>query len=314
MQFPARRSLQCAGQSVSRGHSPSSSFAASVPRRNPDGSPPANLASAAATNKWKQTKCDSGLPGNPKAIRIPVGRGCQQASSGAGPAIDAENQRPARPDVHLAENDFKSEPFQQWPGEILFTHTRAAGNQQHVRIADCRLPIADCRFCQLEIFRQMRCSRWQGNFCSRLRIKIELLSRIWPGCGCPVRRNNFIAGGEMADPQSRADERLRATHRCQQRQGPGVKFHARLQNRFTCPHFFPPAANIRGVLPAKNSYLVAGAFDIFLHDHRKFSHGKAAPGNPDGFPGFQFAAVSNRRRASVSTTRKISEPSFCKIA
>ena len=47
-----------------------------------------------------------------------------------------------------------------------------------------------------------------------------------------VRRNNFVAGREMKDAQSRADERIHVSRRCQQRQRAGVQFCAGLQQRF----------------------------------------------------------------------------------
>ena len=95
------------------------------------------------------------------------------------------------------------------------------------------------------------------------RIAVADLSRF----GRLIRRHEFVAGGEMADPKPRADQRLHATDRCEQGQraridpGPLPGQDLALANIFTAP------AYIDRSLPAHNPYPVAGAFDIFLHHH-----------------------------------------------
>ena len=117
--------------------------------------------------------------------------------------IYAKNERLAGAQVHLAENNFKAEPFQQWTREILVTDTRAPGNQNQIgRRNAIQIKLRPCR---LKVLRQMFLLQLTRKVLQQAANQNGIAVADLPRLRRLIGRNNFIAGREMRHAQTRTD-------------------------------------------------------------------------------------------------------------
>ena len=166
--------------------------------------------------------------------------------------------------------------------------TRSTSALSIVRSVDgCRLPI----LAGLKIFRQMSLRHVARKILEQAanqnRIAVADLARL----GRLVRRNNFVAGGEMSDAQARADERMGVSRRRQQRQRAGVQFRAGGQQRLARPHIFAAKADIAPPISRRTMRIWSPVRSTFscITTRRSFARQRRAGRHAHGFAGFQLA-------------------------
>ena len=252
---------------------------ASCPRKNVSGgSPPVKSRQRRGDGKMKTDEMRQRIARQPKG----------HARCRSQPKISG---RPGRRLIWL-KTISKPSHSSNGAGEIFFAHARAAGNQQQVGIDDCRLtdcPI--CRFCLLEIFRQMCLLTSHGKCLQQAADQNRIAVADLAGLRRLVRRDNFIAGREMEDAQSRADERICVSRRCQHRQRAGIQISFRLHAAAAPARTSSPRNRMFAALSRRTMRsLVAVALDIFLHHHAQVSARQRRAGrHAHGFAGFELA-------------------------
>ena len=159
-----------AGQSVSRGHGASSNFSASLPRKNLWGFRAGQFCQRASrrTNENRRN-ATTDFPANQRQFCATI----QPKMSGL-PGRTLTCEKTISKPSHSNNGRVKSLSPTLAPPETKTTSARSI----------CDLQFRSCQFRQLQNFpANVSASNRTGKFCSRPRIKMELLSRICPGFG-----------------------------------------------------------------------------------------------------------------------------------
>ena len=179
--------------------------------------------------------------------------------------IHAENERPAGAQVNLSEYNLEPQPLQQRAREILVAHACAAGNQHQISPSNpIQIKPRPGRF---KIFRQMFLLQFNlkrsQEPADQTGIAVANLSRL-RGL---FRRHQFIARGEMGDPQARIHQRPGAARRRQQREFAGVQLRPGLDQHLSSLHVFTATAQIQTVFVFLDMNCVSFTLHMFLHHH-----------------------------------------------
>ena len=232
------RNCQCAGQNVSRALPSAARSAASTPGlKSGFGGPPGERLQRRADVKIQADEMRQRIARQSERQRVATLR---------------DDERLARTRGGLADVDGEAELLQQTAGEVVFAHTRAAGNQQQIGLGDAELRSA-ASGAQLHPPARAAGSAAMPHCSRNARTSVEFESRICPRCGRLVRRHNLVAGGEVQHARQARHQRLRATHAGQQAQRAGLQPRSRLDQHLPRARVLAAKADVAFVVAAQDA-------------------------------------------------------------